>query len=430
MHRSRIGLISLISIVISSQLGVGIFMLPSRFAPYGTIGLFGWAVAGLGAVLLGLTFSELFRRVPKTGGPYAYVREAFGDTAAFFTGWTHWLVSVVSNVPLVLSGIEYISCTFGVSCSEALWQVSLLSCLTFINLLGGRFVARTETVLSVVKLALIAAIPFAGLFSFEISHFANFNPSGGSWLRVVGTTSLMSMWCFIGLESATIPGGIVEDASRTVPRATIIGIVSVLLIYISNIVGIMAIVPPEVLSNSQAPYAEASKLIFGGAYYAKLIPAAAALVCIGCLNAWIFSGGFISRGLASDGLLPKQFLAENRFGAPYMGLIVSYLFTLIFLSMCLRQGFKEGMAFIIDASVATYLVVYASCALSLVVLLFRSRQIASWKFVFSFSGLLFAIWVTLSAGLVPLAVVLCFLLSGLPVYLYMRVRKVGAWALR
>jgi basic amino acid/polyamine antiporter, APA family len=417
---NRIGLISLVSIVISSQLGVGMFIIPSSFARYGTLGLLGWVASGASALLLGLVFCELFKLVPRTGGPYLYVRQAFGDMPAFFTGWAHWIVGAVSNVPLVLSGTEYLARTLGKESFSALWQVALLTGITFLSFFGGRFVARAETLLSSIKLLPIAIVPIAAVWFFEPSHFANFNPSGETWTSVIKTTALMSMWCFIGLEAATIPGEMVENAQKTVPKAILIGTIAVLIIYVSNSIGIMSIVPPEALCQSQAPYAEASRVIFGGAYSSKIITASAALVCIGSLNAWIFSGGFISKGLALDGFLPKAFLAQNKFGAPYVGLSLAYAATLSFLLLCLKQGFKKGLSFVIDTSVVAALEIYALCALSLMCLLIKKKQVISWKFACGLLSLTICIWMIFSAGALPLAVSASFFLSGLPVYLYMK----------
>lgn len=398
------------------------FIIPSSFARYGTLGLLGWMASGAGALLLGLVFCELFKLSPRTGGPYLYVRQAFGDMPAFFTGWTHWVVSAISNVPLVLSGAEYLSRALGTQSFGALWQIGLLTGITSLSFFGGRLVTRAETLLSSIKLIPIAIIPITALFCFKTSHFAEFNPSGEAWTNVIQTTALMSMWCFMGLEAATIPGDMVNNAQKTVPRAILIGTITVLIIYVSNSVGIMAIVPPEILCQSQAPYAEASKVVFKSAQFSKVITGTAALVCIGSLNAWIFSAGLISRGLAVDGFLPKSFLAQNKFGAPYVGLAVAYIATVSFLALCLKQGFRRGLSFVIDTSVVASLAIYALCALSLMWILIKKKQAASWKFACGLIGLLLCIWMICSAGALPLAVAAGFFLSGLPVYIYMKWR--------
>ena len=104
----KIGFWTVLSIVFGSQIGSGIFILPSTLASYGNFGLYGWCSAGLGAILLAIVFAELCSRFPKTGGPYAYVKIAFGTKSGFFVGWAYWLVSWVSNTVLVISSISYL----------------------------------------------------------------------------------------------------------------------------------------------------------------------------------------------------------------------------------------------------------------------------------------------------------------------------------
>src|SRR5437879_699390 len=105
----RIGFWSVFALVTGSQIGSGVFMSPATLAPYGIWGLLGWVVSGLGALSLALVFSELCTRFPKTGGPHVYVKEAFGKTAAFFTGWTYWIVSFVSTTAVIVTSIGYLS---------------------------------------------------------------------------------------------------------------------------------------------------------------------------------------------------------------------------------------------------------------------------------------------------------------------------------
>lgn len=423
MQKNKIGLLALISIVISSQLGVGMFILPSQFAHYGPLGLFGWLVSGCGAIILGLVFSELFKIAPETGGPYIYLQKAFGKDAAFFTGWAHWVISAISNVPIVLSGIEYLSYALNGTFDAFFWKALLLTGITGLSLFGGGLVGRVETLLSVAKLLPIIAVPIAGIMLFKAEHFAVFNPTEKNWLNVIKATGMMSMWCFIGLESATIPAASVKDASKTVPKAITIGTLSVLAIYLSNTIGIMSIVPPQVLANSQAPYAEASRVIFGNLEaLGRVIPAVAALVCIGNLNAWIFSGGFIAQGLAEGGLLPEAFLAKNRFGAPYIGVGAAYVFTLLCLLLCMEQDFRFVLNLLVGTSVVVFLLIYGLCSASLLLILKRSNQLYSWRSAIAIFGVVFCAWIVVSVGWLVLALSSVFFLSGLPVYLYMKRR--------
>ena len=103
----KIGFWSVLSIVIGSQIGAGIFMNPAILAPYGYVGLAGWAITGGAALCLAIMFSLLCSRFPKTGGPHVYVQSAFGSHVAFFVGWAYWLVSWVSTTVVIVASIAY-----------------------------------------------------------------------------------------------------------------------------------------------------------------------------------------------------------------------------------------------------------------------------------------------------------------------------------
>ena len=86
------------ALVIGNVIGAGFFLAPAALAPYGAVALIGWLVMAVGAMCLGLVFARLSRLSPKTGGPYAYTRQAFGDFAGFIVAWGYW-IAVWSSMP-------------------------------------------------------------------------------------------------------------------------------------------------------------------------------------------------------------------------------------------------------------------------------------------------------------------------------------------
>lgn len=108
-HQSRtIGFWPVFALVTGSQIGSGVFMLPATLAQFGLFSLVGWIISGIGAIALSLVFAQLCTWLPRTGGPHVYVKEAFGESAAFFTGWTYWIISWVSTTVVVIASIGYL----------------------------------------------------------------------------------------------------------------------------------------------------------------------------------------------------------------------------------------------------------------------------------------------------------------------------------
>ncbi len=421
----KIGFLPLVSLVLSSQLGVGIFMLPGRFSEYGPLGLFGWVVAGAGAILLAFIFSELCKKNPQNGGPHAYVRQAFGDRAAFFTGWAYWLISLISNVPLVIIGIGYLTSMTG-GCSAftiLLLQVGFLSFITCLNFCGSSVAGKTEVLFLIFKLIPMLAIPIAGILFCNNEHFIPFNPTDQNWPAILQKTSLLAMWSFIGLESATAPAESVANASRIIPRAIFVGTTLVIIICLSNNIGIMALVPSEILKNSIAPYSEASKILFpagSNPILGLILPLAVATTCLGSLNAWTLFSSYVAYGLASESLFPAVFLKKNRFGAPYISLGVGYLCTLIFTILCMNKRFEKGLMLTMDITIVTFLLIYSLCILAFLKLFIFSKG-ASFKITHLILGccaLFFCVWGIYNSGILSIAVSLGVFVLGTPMYFY------------
>jgi APA family basic amino acid/polyamine antiporter len=420
----KIGFFSLVALVVSSQIGVGIFMLPGRFAHYGALGLLGWVVAGIGAMLLAFVFGELSSNMPCGGGPYAYVRQAFGNTAAFFTGWAYWLISSIGSVVLVIVGVVYLmSMITQCSATSILYvQFVVISLVTCLNCFGGSVAGKMELLFLVLKIVPMLAIPIAGILFFNPDNFIPFNPTVQAWPCVLQKVSLIAMWGFTGVESATIPAASVVNASKTIPKAIFVGTILVIIIYLTNGVGIMALVPSEILQNSIVSYSEASKILFQDQppILSLILPVTVGITCIGNLNAWTLSSSYVAYSLASDSLFPRIFLKKNRFGAPYVSLFLGYLFIVLLTVLCMNQNFKKGLMVIIDMAVVTFLIIYALCALAFLkmLLLNKSHPYKMVHLILGLCALVFCCWGVVSSGILSIGTSLALFVFGIPLYLH------------
>ncbi len=163
---NKIGFLAVFALVISSQIGSGIFMLPISLAPYSTYSLISWAISGLGAVSLALVFATLCAKFPETGGPHVYVKHAFGPTAAFFVGWTYWVISWVSTTALIVVGVGYLTPFLheDIKNIHLFLELLLFTIITLINLRGVATAGCVESLLTVIKIAVLLVIPIIALF--------------------------------------------------------------------------------------------------------------------------------------------------------------------------------------------------------------------------------------------------------------------------
>ena len=412
----KIGFWSVVSLVLGSQIGSGIFMLPSGLSPYGSLGLVSWVISGAGAIVLALVFAELCKQFPKTGGPHAYVHVAFGPTMGFFTAWSYWVISWVSSSAVVIAAVGYFGSLFGGFTPEInlCLEIGLLLLFMGVNLLGVRTSGHAEFVFTLLKIVPLILLPLACLPFIDIQNFKPFNPSTVSVTQGLNMAALLTIWGFIGIETATTPAGSVENPEKTIPRAIIVGTIAVAIIYLLNSATIMGVVPPADLKASQAPFSTVTHLIFGGNWH-YIIAIVASVVCIGTLNAWILTSGQIALGAAQDRLFPAFFSHQNKYGAPVWGVVMSTFGVIPLLFFTLKADLVEQLLKIIDISVTAFLFIYGLCVLGYIRICYQ-RQASFIKKALGWIAWAFCGWTLLASDWIMLGLAFLVFISGLPVY--------------
>jgi len=422
----NIGFWSVLAIVMSSQIGSGVFMLPAILAPYGYYSLAGWLISSSGAVFLAIMFALLCSRFPKTGGPHAYVQSAFGSHIAFFIGWAYWVVSWVSTVAVIVTCVGYLSPFIG-DRSPMIYlviEISLLCIITMLNIKGVYAAGKVGFFLNLIRFIPLFVLPLIALHYFKSSNFAVSNEiSSLSTTQILGQVAILAIWGFIGLETGTTPAGSVENPSKTIPRAVIFGTICVALLYALNSIGIMGLIPANELVNSKAPYADATQYIFGGNWH-LLISIIASMVLIGTINAWTLASGQIILGLAEDNLMPKFFAKKNSRHAPFWGILVSSAGIVILLILTSDKSLAKQISAIIDYSVAVFLFVYLVCGFAAIkISMNKNSNTKIFQWLAIYIAIAFCSWVIYETPLKHLAVSSLFVLSGLPVYFFWYLKK-------
>ena len=239
---NKIGFWSVLALVVGSQIGSGVFMLPASLASFGSYSLAGWVIAGFGAIALALVFANLCAKFPKTGGPHVYVEQLFGKDLSFFVGWTYWVVSWISTSAVVIAAISYLSPFIGDQSPMVYLSLELLLLLIMccLNLFGVSTAGRAETVFTGLKFIPLLIVPVVAIYGFNSDNFyVSEAIASQDTSTTLGQVTLLTLWGFIGVESATTPAGSVENPEKTIPRAIVLGTILVALIYIFNSVAIM-----------------------------------------------------------------------------------------------------------------------------------------------------------------------------------------------
>ncbi len=420
----KVGLWPMISLVTGNLVGSGVYLLPAALAIYGTISLLGWILTSLGAIFLSLVFAQLSAKLPVTGGPYIYAREAFGNTVGFYVCWGYWVLSLISNPTLAIGAVGYISVIYGgfSPWTNFILELGILAGFTLFNLLGLKVTGKAELYITVIKVIPLIVIPFIGLFFINLDNFTHINVSGLSFGKALTSAAFMTLWAFVGLETGTVPAGQVYNASRNVPLATIIGTMIAAVIYILGTAVVMGVVSPQDLIVSKAPYADAAQAIFGGKWGTP-VAIAAIISCLGTLNGWLIVVGRIPYGAAHDGIFPEIFKKRTHHGTPYWGVLISSTCAIPFLYMSLQSSLLEQFNFIVEIAVTLILIVYTISILAYFKLLWKEKKFSLLQLFIGVGALTFTSWALWAASLKMVMFSLVLVIFGIPMHLWMKRKK-------
>jgi APA family basic amino acid/polyamine antiporter len=306
-----------------------------------------------------------------------------------------------------------------VTAAGAIWFLS------WVNARGVRDAGIVQLATTILKLIPLIAVGLLGLLYFRPGNFIPFNATGEPFLVTISATAALTLWAFLGLESATIPAEDVVDPEKTMPRATILGTLVAAVVYILGTVAVMGVIAPALLTGSTAPFAEAASAMWGG-WAAYAVAAGAAISCFGALNGWILLSGQIPLAVARDGLFPSPLARLSKQRTPVTGIVVSSLLATALISMNYTRGLVEQFTFIILLATLTSLVPYVFCSAADFVLAAERDSTAGrkWSAVLIVPTLAFiySLWTIGGSGRDTVYWGFLLLLAGIPIYVWNRWR--------
>lgn len=332
---TKLRLGALISLVIGSMIGGGIFSLPQNMAAGAAAGatLIGWVITAIGMLMLAFVFQTLANRKPDLdNGVYAYAKAAFGNYLGFSSAWGYWISAWIGNVSylvLLFATLGYFFPILGegntpaaiICASILLWLVHLL---VLRGIKQAAFINLITTVAKVVPL--LTFIVLVGL-SFKADVFTTDfwgkgNTTLGGVMDQVKSMMLVTVWVFIGIEGASVYSARAEKRSD-VGKATVLGFIGVLaLLVMVNVLSLGVLSQPELaeLKNPSMAYVLAYVV---GDWGAAFIAIGLVISLLGALLSWTLLCGEILHSAAKDQTMPAFLHKENRNGVPANALWVS-----------------------------------------------------------------------------------------------------------
>ncbi|MBU3144158.1 amino acid permease [Clostridium sp. CF012] len=305
--KKEIGLLEAITLVVGMVIGSGIFFKPSivfRNAGSPTLGILAWIAGGIITMASALTIAEIAAAIPKTGGIFIYLKELYGEKAAFLFGW----VQTVVYVPGAAAALAIVLATQATNfvpmspMQQKLFAILMLFVITTANVISTKLGSKIQFVATIAKLIPIFIIIALGLIKGTAHSFSL--PVGTTAAGAgFGAAMLGTLWAYDGWVGVGNIAGELKNPKKDIPKSIITGLVVIIIVYVLFNLAIINIIPIKAVISSNKVASDAAIILFGKS--GSLFIAGGILISIfGTLNGYLMTGVRIPFAMAQDKLLP------------------------------------------------------------------------------------------------------------------------------
>ena len=401
---NKIGVVQLTILTMVNMMGSGIIMLPTKLAEIGTISIVSWLVTAVGSTALAYAFAQCGMFSKKSGGMGGYAEYSFGKAGNFMANYTYGVSLVIANTAIAISAVGYGSEFLGATLSPlsiALWTIFTLWLATILNFGGARITGNISSFTIWGVIIPVVGISIIGWKWFDSSMYVNsWNPHNVPTFEAIGVSISMTLWAFLGLESACANADAVENPEKNVPIAVLGGTLGAAVIYIVSTNVIAGIVPNLELANSTAPFGLAFAHMFNDTI-GKVIMGLMVMSCFGSLLGWQFTIAQVFKSSAEEGYFPAFFKKVTSKDAPIVGMVtITSLQTLLSL-MTISPSLNKQFNVLVDLAVVTNVIPYLLSMAALAVLL-KTENVPQPKYkktvLVAFIGSVYSIYALYAAG--------------------------------
>lgn len=377
----KIGLFAAAAIVAGNMMGSGIALLPANLAKIGSIAVLGWLIAGIGALALAYVYAKLGTDNPQAGGPVAYAGEV-SPILGYQTGVLYFNANWIGNLAIAITGVDYLSTFFPQLTNPMISGIATIIVIwifTGINLLGANSIGRLVSIgVILLLIPVILTGTYGWVFFSPVQFIQNWNIGGQSSSQAVIAVVILCIWSFIGVESASVGAGVVDNPKRTIPLSTMIGTCVAGLVYLLSCTAISGMFPADTIAKSGAPFSLVAGHMFGN-WTIKIVSAVFTFACLCSLGSWMLLVSQAGARASRDGTLPSVFAKVNKKGIPANGILLTSVFMtflMIFLMLVSKGGStQEIFGDIVSIAVLLTLLPYLYSALNLIKIYgFRDRR--------------------------------------------------------
>lgn len=342
------------------MMGSGIVMLPTKLAEVGTISILSWLVTAVGSLCLAYAFAKcgMFSKRPGMGG---YSEYAFGKSGNFMANYTYGVSLLFANIAIAITCVGYGASFLEVELTPiqvCIATIAVIWICTCSNFLGASITGKLSSFAVWCVIIPVLTLSVIGWFWFDPDlYVASWNPHNQPFFTAVGASISMTLWAFLGLESACANSDAIDNPEKNVPIAVMAATIGVAIIYITSTNIIAGIVPNEQLVASNAPFGLVFAHMFSPAI-GKVVMGLLVLSCAGSTLGWQFTIAKVFQQSAVDGLFPKVFARVNKYGAPIAGMIIITTIQTGFCLMTISPALFKQFNMLVDLAVVTNIMPY------------------------------------------------------------------------
>jgi len=358
----KMSLVQLTFIVAVNMMGSGIIMLPTNMAQVGAISLLSWGVTAVGSMAIAYGFAQagIFNQRP--GGMSAYAEDAYGKDGYFLVFFLYFLSLAIGNVAIAISAVGYLSAfapwLSSTPLATCLGVIMLLWLTTFANFGGPSVTGRIGSITVWGVILPVGLLSIIGWFWFSGATFsAAWNPQGLSIGAGIGSSISLTLWAFLGMESAAQNSAAVENPKRDVPLACLFGTLGAAVVYILSTAVIQGIVPNDELAKSTGPFGTAYAHMFNPTV-GRIVMGLAVLACLGSLLGWQFTIASTGKAAADERMFPKLFSKINAAGAPIVGMLVLGVVQSLLALSTISPNLSKQFGKLVNLAVVTNVIPY------------------------------------------------------------------------
>lgn len=387
-----------------NMMGSGIIMLPTKLAEVGTFSILSWLVTATGSTALTYAFAKCGMLSRKQGGMGGYAEYTFGKSGNFLANYTYAVSLVIANVAIAITVVGYLTAFFDIQLSPigtCLATIATLWICTSMNFKGPKITGYISNFSAWGAIIPVAGLSIFGWFWFSPTLYAeSWNPNNIPFFDALSASISMTLWAFLGLESACANSEAVDNPETNVPKAVLGATIGVAVIYILSTNICAGIVGNAELVKSTAPFG----LVFASMFnetVGKVVIGMMVVSCAGSLLSWQFTIAQVFKSLSDAKFFPSAFSKVTKDDAPVLGMIIITVTQTCLSFLTISPSLYKQFNMLVDLAVVTNVMPYLLSMAAVPVLLKEEKVSVGMSTVIKFCafvGTVYSLYALYAAG--------------------------------